>query len=223
MECSKEEKLQWEDNCPPSPQSFLDIEEVQAPKKTRRRKKGLPKYVKYKELVERDLAKLTPRQLLMVLRQKGIETESIQAIDAETQQLFPGLLPTKRKTTPPFSIPLKKLPTARAIRRLKATRKILPPPLHTSTAIKQGSVEVEPRKQPIVFATYEEMVATMKKEMGVHTCALRSSLSSLLQKAKLLAEALEEHTHLDATHVLVSMSAHYFNLTKSRAGCCTTK
>ncbi|KAI5192429.1 hypothetical protein NEMIN01_2016 [Nematocida minor] len=88
-----------EECCPPSPQSHLDMEDVIAKKKPLRkskRRKTLPKYVKYKDLSEREETKLTPRQLMMVMRKKGIITDGIKELDRETKIVCPGAIPDRK-------------------------------------------------------------------------------------------------------------------------------
>ncbi|KAI5171098.1 hypothetical protein NEFER03_0500 [Nematocida sp. LUAm3] len=69
---------------PLSPKSFIELDDL--PKRRKRRRKGLPKYVKHKELWERDVSQLTPRQALMIFRKKGEENEILTAIDKEREE-----------------------------------------------------------------------------------------------------------------------------------------
>ncbi|KAI5191048.1 hypothetical protein NECID01_1278 [Nematocida sp. AWRm77] len=67
------------EECPPSPVSFYDMGSVSPKKpKARRRKKGLPKYVKYKTLEETDMEKLTPRQQVLMLKKRGMYADPVQ-------------------------------------------------------------------------------------------------------------------------------------------------
>lgn len=90
-----------EEMCPPSPQSHIDIEELRPMKtirkRTRKRRKTLPKYVKYTDLTERDTNKLTPRQLLMVMKKKGLLTETVEEIDKETKDMFSRMGSNKKE------------------------------------------------------------------------------------------------------------------------------
>lgn len=98
-EGNKEEEI--EEWCPPSPQSHIDISEEVPKKKIRRskRRKTLPRYIVYKELSEREETKLTTRQLMMVMRKKGIITEGIKELDKETKSIFPGVIPERKHST----------------------------------------------------------------------------------------------------------------------------
>ncbi|KAH9385835.1 uncharacterized protein NEMAJ01_0731 [Nematocida major] len=86
------------EECPPSPISHIEIEEIPVKKRKTRRRKTLPKYVRHKELMERDANSLTPRQLLMIMKKKGEVTETVLELERETKQLLNKILPyTTRK------------------------------------------------------------------------------------------------------------------------------
>ncbi|KFG25301.1 uncharacterized protein NESG_02072 [Nematocida ausubeli] len=91
-----------DDYCPPSPQSHIDFDEVIIRKRKTKKRKTLPKYVVYKDLTERDEVKLTPRQLLMIMKKKGIITEGIMELDKETKEICSVGIPKKKRlnTTP---------------------------------------------------------------------------------------------------------------------------
>ncbi|KAI5128453.1 hypothetical protein NEPAR04_2383 [Nematocida parisii] len=85
-----------DDCCPPSPQSHIDFDETIIKKRRTKRRKTLPKYVVYKDLTEREETKLTPRQLLMIMKKKGIITDGIKELDRETTEIFPGVIPCRK-------------------------------------------------------------------------------------------------------------------------------
>lgn len=109
--------------CPPSPQSYLSSEldvpsassrfamggpgcdkaNKAAGKRKARRKKALPAYVEYKDLHNRDMNKLTPRQLIMVLKRKSKEAsdgqEGFTAGD-ESMQICEELLKRRSSRSP---------------------------------------------------------------------------------------------------------------------------
>ncbi|OAG33304.1 hypothetical protein NEIG_01789 [Nematocida sp. ERTm5] len=89
--------MQYSDDCcPPSPQSHIDFDETIIKKRRTKKRKTLPKYVVYKDLTEREETKLTPRQLLMIMKKKGIITDGVKELDRETTEIFPGVIPCRK-------------------------------------------------------------------------------------------------------------------------------
>ncbi|KAI5185873.1 hypothetical protein NEHOM01_1123 [Nematocida homosporus] len=248
------------DTCPPSPQSFLDLAEgsegfvatdeclvdglvvsnrvTKTGKSSKRKKKGLPKYVKHKELYERDYSKLTQRQLLMVLRQQGLETETIKEWDKETKLLLPGTLAEKRTNE-------KRIVGSRSIRKRKGPL----PPLkkhslpkfttkpaevsgvgHSSTTTTESTTELRDTsrvgvsiglsKAQLYSCTYGELLSLVSKEINRHTCSIQPALRTLEKRLKTIISHPHEYAHLHTPSALAANQTHFNNLIQSQSTCC---
>jgi len=241
-EAAEKEVEKTEEYCPSSPVSLLGPEDIAPPKQARnrrRRKKGLPKYVKHRELREMEMESLTPRQFMMVTKQQSKDTETPFSTKKEDFTFFSSLLNAekraRRKEPLKEILPLKKARapsnTAKNTRRLEKAKDsansalqrapkqdLLPNPQMPSQAA-LPHVQTSRKHPEIPFGTYQELSRRIEEELAVHGCGVKVFLQTMKKQIEKISKN-EEYKHLDNPADLKKSAIVFLNITQNRGACC---